>query len=75
MKALLLVLLLAACSPSRTAAEPRSWSDAVQAQLDVAAAAHDCLTMQRAFDQADANRNAALMDYINETMKTAGCYQ
>lgn len=73
MKRLLLSLLLvAACQePAAT----RSWSDGVQARLDAEAAAHDCVALQGEFDQADANRNAGLMEYVDGTMKSAGCYQ
>lgn len=34
----------------------------------------DCAALQRAFDAADRNSNADLMDYIDASMKYAGCY-
>lgn len=63
------------------------WSDyaaGVQARIDGLAASKDCTALQGEFDTADANNaatmnrtghnNAALMGYIDDKMRAAGCY-
>jgi hypothetical protein len=63
------------------------WSDYaadLHTRIDSLTSGRDCPGLQREFDAADANNaatlsrtghnNAALMDYINQNMKTAGCY-
>lgn len=63
------------------------WSDyapGVQSRIDGLAAAKDCDSLQAEFDTADANNtatmnrtdhnNAALMGYIDDKMRAAGCY-
>lgn len=63
------------------------WADydpSVKARIDSASATRDCTTLQSEFDTADANNaatlrrtghnNAALMNYIDDAMKSADCY-
>ena len=64
-----------------------SWADyapAVKSDIDAMTSAGDCIGLQTQFDTADANNqatmdrvghnNAALMSYIDESMRMAGCY-
>lgn len=86
---LLVVLILAGCKATPTTAPVAGvpWSDyspTVQTGIDASAAAKDCPALQTAFNQADANgaatmtrtghNNAALMAYIDDKMRGAGCY-
>lgn len=62
------------------------WEDypSVQSRIDGLAAAKDCAGLQAEFDTADANNaateqrtghnNADLMGYIDEALRSAGCY-
>lgn len=85
MKRLLVVvvLALAACGSNGGSGVP--WKDypTVQDTIDGMAARKDCVKLQGAFDQAEANNagtmtrtghnNAALMRYIDDKMRSAGC--
>ena len=63
------------------------WADyapALQSHIDALAASANCPALQEQFDNTDANNdatmsrtghnNAALMGYIDQTMRAAGCY-
>ena len=78
-------LVLAGCSSGGGDSVP--WGDYapdVQSRIDKLASSKDCAGLQDSFDTADANNeatmkrtghnNAALMTYIDDAMKSAGCY-
>lgn len=78
----LLALTLAACGP-KADVDWSQWSPELRAELDAAVAAKDCGTLQRNFDQADANSDAnkahgrdssELMAWLDQQMKAVGCY-
>lgn len=92
--AALALACLTACSGDPVVDDPKNsehdsvtWGDyapAVKSGIDEAAASKDCDSLQRLFDNADANSaatqnrtghgNADLMAYIDDAMKRAGCY-
>jgi hypothetical protein len=80
---LAMTLGVSACGPDDSVV----WSDyapQVRTNIDTAAAAKDCQTLQSLFDSANSNNastrqrtghgNAELMAYIDKSMHNAGCY-
>lgn len=76
---------LVGCSSSGSSGV--QWDDyapGTRARIDALAAARDCLALQAEFDQAEANgaatrartghNSAELMRYVDEAMRSAGCY-
>lgn len=71
-------------APATTTVEWEDYAPELQGQIDALAVAADCTGLQSAFDTADANSDATrdrtghgsakLMAYIDEALKTAGCY-
>lgn len=74
-------------SPTPATTSGVQWSDyapGLQSRIDGLATQKDCTALQTEFDTADANNqatqtrtghnNAKLMAYIDDKMRTAGCY-
>jgi hypothetical protein len=76
--------VLAGCSSSGSDVTWSDYAPAVKTTIDQLKDSKDCNGLQQQFDNADANDsatrarvghgNAALMGYINDAMRAAGCY-
>lgn len=82
--AIIAALALSACGGSTSSGVPwNDYSPNVRTTIDALATTKDCTGLQGQFDSADSNgsatmtrtghNNAALMGYINDQMKSAGC--
>ena len=64
------VATLAACSGG-SGVDWDSYAPAVKTRIDTGS----CGELQQEFNVADANRSTDLMAYIDDTMRSKGCYQ
>ena len=76
------VLLASGCSGGDTETGPEfptgKFAQAVQERIDTAAAEGDCAALQDEFDLAEENGSDGfvdLMDYIDDKLEKAGCYE
>ena len=77
-------LLVGACSAKPSGVPWGDYDASVRTRIDAMAVAKDCSGLQAEFDQADNNNaatmtrtghnNAALMGYLDDKMRAAGCY-
>lgn len=91
MTALIVSCARAPAAPTASSRSPTSsvpWHDyspAVKTRIDSAAADKDCAALQSKFNNADAgnaatrsrtgHNNSELMNYIDQSMRSAGCYK
>jgi hypothetical protein len=84
--ALLTLTALAGCGGGTSGGvDWANYDQSVRPRIDALAAAKDCAGLQNEFDTADANDaaqrsrtgdgNADLLDYIDQQLRDAGCYE